>query len=213
MMRAFTERRLAGPSTLLALVLGGTLLSFGCTADFAEQSEADVILRITDVVGQPGSDDQEDGNPLFSDVCCAIINDSALLTLDVIPKNPNPSQIISPFNDVQLERYEVRFRRSDGRNQEGVDVPFSISAGLQGIVPVNGTGQAIVVVVRHQAKLEPPLRNLHGVFLTNGTFSFGGAGILTTTAEITVHGRTTSGKAMSTRTFLEVVFADFAGEG
>jgi hypothetical protein len=205
--------RLARTRALLAAVAAGALLSFGCTADFATQSEADVILRITNVVGQPGSPDQEEGLPLFSDVCCAIINDNAQLSFDLISVNRHEDVVVGPFNDVQLERYEVRFQRSDGHNTEGVDVPFSISSGMGGIVPANGSFSTTVVVVRHQAKLEPPLRNLHGVFLSNGTFSFGGAGILTTIAEITVHGRTTSGKAVTARTFLEVVFADFAGEG
>jgi hypothetical protein len=202
--------RLPRAGALLSAVAASALLSFGCTADFATQSEADVILRITAVLGQPGSPDQDNGIPLFSDVCCGIINDNAQLTFDLIPKNQFALQ---NFNDVQLERYEVRFRRSDGHDVEGVDVPFSITAGMGGIVPVNGTLVTTVVVVRHQAKLEPPLRNLHGVLVSNGTFTFGGAGILTTIAEITVHGRTTSGKVVTARTFLEVVFADFAGEG
>lgn len=217
MKRVMKVSRLAHGSrtaiTLLSLIAAGTLLSFGCTADFASQSEADVILRIVSVEGHPGSTDVQAGNPLISDVCCAITNDNATLTFDLISKNRNANTVVGPFNDVQLERYEIHFIRSDGHNVEGVDVPFSISAGLSGFVVLGAQSQAIVVVVRHQAKLEPPLRNLHGHTVTNTTLNFGGEGIITTTAEITVHGRTGTGRAVEARTFLEVVFADFAGEG
>jgi hypothetical protein len=203
----------------MSLFLGCALLSFGCTADFATDSEADVILRIIELEGQPGNTDLEgEGLPLFSDVCCGIINDNVGLTLDLIPKNQNPAQVITGLNDVFLERYEVRFTRADGRNQEGVDVPFGITGALGGIVRVGAETITSITVVRHQAKLEPPLRNLHGVFVSlqqdpNGTFSFGGAGLLTTIAEIIVHGRTTTGKVVRARGVIEVTFADFSGEG
>jgi hypothetical protein len=214
------ERRTAwrNPMRLMSLFLGCALLGFGCTADFAKDGEADVILRIVELEGQPGNDDLDAGLPLFSDVCCGIINDNVGLTLDLIPKNQNPSQVITALNDVLLERYEVRYTRSDGRNQEGVDVPFRITGGLAGVVRVGSETLTTITAVRHQAKLEPPLRNLHGIFVTipdnpSGTFSFPGAVILTTIAEITVHGRTTTGKAVRARALIEVTFADFAGEG
>ena len=202
---------------VLSLFLGCALLSFGCTADFAKDGEADVILRITELEGQTGNDDLDDGLPLFSDVCCGIVNDNAGITLDVIPKNQNPSQVLTGLNDVFLERYEVRFTRADGRNQEGVDVPFSITGGLSGVVRVGSETITTITVVRHQAKLEPPLRNLHGIFVTipdspSGTFTFPGSVILTTIAEITIHGRTTTGKVVRARGLIEVTFADFADE-
>jgi hypothetical protein len=204
---------------LLSLSLCCALLSFGCTADFAKDGEADVILRITELEGQPGNELLVgEGLPLFSDVCCTITNDNVGLTLDVIPKNQNPAQVITALNDVFLERYEVRFTRADGRNQEGVDVPFGITGALGGIVRVGAETLTSITVVRHQAKLEPPLRNMHGVFVTlqqdpNGTFHFSGAGLLTTIAEIIVHGRTTTGKVVRARGVIEVTFADFGDEG
>jgi hypothetical protein len=75
------------------------------------------------------------------------------------------------------------------------------------LVPVGEGAEAVIMVVRHQAKLEPPLRNL--AFVTP-TVNGGGQGILTTIAEITVHGRTTSGKGVSAQGRLTISFADFA---
>jgi hypothetical protein len=210
----------------MSLLLGCALLSFGCTADFATDSEADVILRIIELEGQPINNLlQGEGLPLFSDVCsrqqagdpCSVGNDNVGVTLDVIPKNQNPQQVISTLNDVFLERYEVRFTRADGRNQEGVDVPFGITGGLAGVVRVGAETITSITAVRHQAKLEPPLRNLHGIFVQlqqdpNGVFNFSGAGLLTTIAEITIHGRTTTGKVVRARGLIEVTFADFADE-
>lgn len=191
---------------LLSLALVCAVLSFGCTADFATQSEADVILRITKIVGIEGEEDEE-GDVLFSDVT-PVFNDNARMTFDLVQKNRNAG-VVSPLNDVFLERYEVRYIRSDGRNTEGVDVPYRFTGGMATLVPQAEEAEAVIMVVRHQAKLEPPLRNLAFVGPTgNG----GGQGLLTVVAEITVHGRTTNGKGVSAVGRLTITFADFADE-
>jgi hypothetical protein len=202
--------RLLAPVVIAALALA----PMGCTPDFVENSEADVILRMVRLTGQPGSEDQDEGDVLFSDVCCAIINDNIELEVELILKNPSvlvPGQ----FNDVNLERYELRYLRSDGRNVEGVDVPYRISGALSSVQVITGdTATVSVVGVRHQAKLEPPLKNLEGVFLgDSGRFVFPGAGVLSTTGEITILGRTTSGKVVRAVGRIAIVFADFSGEG
>lgn len=193
---------------LVALVVGCAILSFGCTADFAEQSQADVILRISKIIGLEG-ESEEEGDVLFSDVI-PVFNDNARITFQAIPKNPNlPNAGL--FNDVFLERYEVRFIRSDGRNTEGVDVPYRFTGGMATLVPVGVNAEAVIVMVRHSAKEEPPLRNLR--FLPQLDQGVGGGqGIIHTVAEITFHGRTTSGKAVTTSGRLTVTFADFADE-
>ena len=68
-------------------------------------------------------------------------------------------------------------------------------------------GEAAIVVVRHQAKEEPPLRNLR---FNTGLGSGGGTDLFTVIAEITVHGRTGNGRAVSTMGRLQINFADFA---
>jgi hypothetical protein len=182
-------------------------MAVACTPDFGEESQAPVLIRITDIAGAQGAGAGSGvGTVLNSDVSVegSIVNDNATLTVQNIPKNQNPDLVLGRLNDVILERYEVQYVRSDGRDQEGVDVPYRITGPMNAVVPVNGESQVPIVIVRHQAKLEPPLRNLLG--------GFGGALVLTTSARITIHGRTISGKAVQAQGQLQITFADFGDE-
>lgn len=184
---------------LVALLLG--IPAGGCTPDFGESGEAPVILRIVSISTEAG-EEEEEGAFLNSDVS-PIFNDNAVIELEVLSKNP---QLVGalPLQDVLVERYEVRYIRSDGLDTEGVDVPYRISGGLSVLVPANETAEVALILVRHQAKFEPPLSTLRG--------PVGGEIVLSTTAEITLHGRTTAGKVVSTRGFVRIQFADFADE-
>jgi len=74
-------------------------------------------------------------------------------------KNPNAPS--SGFrDDIVIERYEVRYFRSDGRGTEGVDVPFRISGNLAFEIIGEAAENVPIEVVRRQAKLEPPLSQL-----------------------------------------------------
>jgi hypothetical protein len=183
-------------------VVGLSLGSASCvqTPDFAKNT-SDVILTITKVTGLPGNDSLDEGDTLFSDVAGVIINDNAQLDFEVIMKNPTGPT--GTFNDVMLTNYTIQYFRSDGRNIEGVDVPYAISGAMGTQIPAGGDGEAVIVAVRHQAKEEPPLNNI----------STGGSSIvLTTFARITVYGKTINGKNVSATTNLEITFADFADD-
>ena len=65
-------------------------------------------------------------------------------------------------------------------------------------------------VVRHQAKLEPPLKNI-AAFSAAGR-SLSGLGFLSTIAEITVYGRDQNGNEVSVTARLDVHFGDFADD-
>jgi hypothetical protein len=174
-------------------------LSVGaCTADYVQENNAAVLFRVADV---------NLGAALRSDVS-NVAADSAPVTLAVRNKNPNAGvPVPSVQSAVFVERYEIRYYRSDGRNVEGVDVPYKISGNLTTVVDVATSGGVGVTleVVRAQAKLEPPLRNLRSV---SGDFG-GSALILTCFAEITVHGRTTAGQAVQADGRLQIDFADW----
>jgi hypothetical protein len=170
----------------------------GCTPDFAEDSQATVILRILEIEAEAGDDPQASAF-LNSDVD-PIFNDNATVTLEALPKNPNFTAD-ADFESVLVSRYEVRYLRSDGQSREGIDVPYRITGGLAQLVPFGDTAQVSFVVVRHQAKFEPPLSNLRGA--QNPV-------VLTCVAEITLHGRTTSGREVRVSGFLTINFADFA---
>src|SRR5436305_6147130 len=60
-------------------------------------------------------------------------------------------------NQVTINRIRVSYRRTDNRNQEGVDVPYGYDTASTGTVTPGGTLQLGFVIVRSQAKEEAPL--------------------------------------------------------
>ena len=71
-----------------------------------------------------------------------------------------------------------RYRRADGRNIQGVDVPYEFDGAATGTVPATGTVTLGFQLVRHTAKEESPLVQLK----TNRV-------IITTIADVTLYGR------------------------
>jgi hypothetical protein len=183
----------------------------GCGLGTATGDKAAVLMRIVNVEADAGGMNLGFTSTLQSDVLwidpqdptkSSIFPDIGRLTIMVEPKNPDLALVSPGYSDVVLERYEVVYKRTDGRNTEGVDVPFRITGPMAARAPVNATSLVTFEVVRHAAKLEPPLMNLAP-----------GAGenmIITCYAEITVHGRTISGQAVSDMKRLQITFANFA---
>jgi len=178
-----------GSAAAVALALGLA----GCSADYVEDNQAPVILRITSI---------NDGARLESDVKTGV--DSNSVCPDVVPvgvavrpKNPNAS-IVQNAGDIFLQRYEVRYTRADGRAVEGVDVPFRISGLMSAVVTNDGNATVEMEVVRRQAKLEPPLSQIDG------------AQIATMFAEITVYGENVAGNGVSASGQLQVTFLNVA---
>jgi hypothetical protein len=181
------------------LLLGVAAFS-GCSAGYATANNSTVLLIIASING---------GSPLSSDVFTkgSVVANNVELAIAVRFKNPNIETVPQIPSAVIIERYEVKYRRSDGRGVEGQDVPYSISGNINAgyDVKTSGTDPLTIEVVRAQAKLEPPLRNLRGIL--PGT-TLGGAYIVTMFADITLHGRTISGQAVTATGSLQIDFAD-----
>jgi len=190
----------------VAMALGALALT-GCTPSFVTNSQGDVLLTITEIAGVAGAGPEadQDASSLFSDVVTGggVINDNAKVSVRLDLKNGNNAVTAGSFNDVLLERYEVSFTRTDGHNTQGVDVPYAFSGPMAIRVSVGGATEAVFVIVRHEAKLEEPLRNMRDA---------GGLDVLHCIANITLHGRTTAGTAVQASGRLEVTFADFADQ-
>lgn len=187
-MKAMNGVRIGSVAALTALTL------VGCTPDWAKNGNSQVVLLMTAI---------NNGAPLTSDVRIssgAVCADHVSLRLENHFKNPGVTA--TGFrHDFTVERYEVHYFRSDGRNAEGVDVPYAITGNLAQEVIEESAATLSLEVVRRQAKLEPPLRNLVGG---------GGALVVTMFAEITLHARTTTGEVTNPVTGrLQVDFADF----
>jgi hypothetical protein len=177
------------------LVLGG-LVAAGCTPNYFQQGNSTRVLLVTGV---------NNGNVLSADV-----RQDTNICPDIVPvrvenhaKNPN-LQTTGFRGDIVIERYEVRYFRSDGRGVEGVDVPFSISGNISFEVQEAAGVNVPIEVVRRQAKVEPPLSLIVGG---------GGASILTIIAEVTLHARTTTGVTTNTATGrMQIDFADYVNK-
>ena len=127
-----------------------------------------------------------------------VFNDNATVFLRVEPKNNQFPTV--PLNAVTMTRYRVVYRRTDGRNTPGVDVPHPFDGALSTTISPGEEQGVSFEIVRHQAKLEPPLKNLAG---------FGGLGFISTIAEITLWGRDQNGNEVIATASMDVHFADF----
>ena len=180
-----------------------------CGSELLRTGRSPVYLVVDGIAGtKPG------GTPeafLVSDVRLddgSVFNDNVDVTLRTVPKNP--AATVTEINSVTVTRYHVDFRRTDGRNTPGVDVPYSFDGGLSLTLASGEQGHAVFEIVRHQAKLEPPLKNLDGFSAAGRSLS--GLGFLSTIAEITIYGRDQNGNEVSVRARMDVHFGDFADQ-
>jgi len=178
-----------------ALVLLGALALTACTPSWARQGESPNILLMTAING--GSHIDSDLRISTGSVCPDLVT----LRVENHFKNPNLTGL-GFKGDITVERYEVRYFRSDGRATEGVDVPFRITGNIAQEILEDSSATISLEVVRRQAKIEPPLSQL-----VNG----GGAGVVTMFADVTLHARSTIGQTTnSVSARLQIDFADFA---
>lgn len=184
------------PIAVLGVTLALAALASGC-GEFIRNDRSPVTLVITSLVAG-------DDATLRSDVRTkgSILDDMGSVTMQLIlkdPGSPGAASAPSPTNQVTISRYRVSFRRSDGRNTPGVDVPFPFESAATFVVPVSGSGSAIFELIRHTAKLEAPLAALAG-----------GSVIISTIADITFSGRDQAGNEVSVTGSMGVLFGDFA---
>jgi len=171
------------------------LAASGCVPDWAKQGESPEILLMTGI---------NNGAPLESDV--RISNGSVcpdFVPLRVENHQRNPLNTDASFrSDIVIERYDVRYFRSDGRSTEGVDVPFRITGNVAQEIQAGSSAVLNLEIVRRQAKLEPPLRNLTDL---------GGGQVVTMFGEVTIHARSTVNQTTNAATArVQIDFADFA---
>jgi hypothetical protein len=112
-----------------------------------------------------------------------------------IPSNPSTP---TSANFITVTHYKVVYRRTDGRNTPGIDVPYPFEGGVT--FSVLDIGAATFTLVRGQAKLEPPLVALRGG---------GGAVLIGTIADVTFYGHDQTGSTVAVTGSMFINFADF----
>jgi hypothetical protein len=186
------------------VIVGAVLLllaSAGC-GEMTREGTASSYLILDTLEAAPGAEPDEFGGNLLSDVLTVVddipgvYNDIGQVTVRLAMKDP----LLSPSsaNSITITRYHVEYRRTDGQNRPGIDVPFPFDGGLTMTV----RGDAVTgsfEIVRHIAKQEAPLKAL----LINGV-------IISTIAEVTFYGRDQTGREVSVMGRIQIDFGNFA---
>ncbi len=133
--------------------------------------------------------------------CPTIFSDSGQAVLHIVLKDigqPGTTPSPSSNNEVTITRVHVAYRRTDGRNQEGIDVPYAFDTASTATVA--GTSQTTMgfPLVRIQAKEESPLLELR----TNGQ-------IISVIADVTFYGTDVVGNAVTAVGSINIDFGNF----
>ena len=188
----------------LASALGLILASASC-GDLVRQGTASSYLVINELVAASGADPSNFSATLFSDVVTVkddkptIFADNGRVSFGIALKDPgSPGSPNTPSanNFITLDRYHVKYVRADGRNVQGVDVPYEFDAGMT--FTVTGERNETFELVRHVAKEEAPLAAL-----------VRSAVIINTIAEVTFYGHDQTGRSVSTTAHIGIEFGNF----
>ena len=191
-------------AAVAALVAVAAALSTSC-GEVARTGRAPAMLIIDSLTAAAG-EEQEFSGFLLSDVVTGggVFNDSGRAAFRLVLKNPgSPTSPLGPstLNEITINRYRVRYVRADGRNTPGVDVPHEFDGAFTVTIGSQSGGEGTFVLVRHQAKREPPLRNM---------WDGGGMRFLSVIAEVTFFGRDLAGNEVQATGTISINFADYA---
>lgn len=184
---------------LSALV--AVLLFFSSCNKLSKDTRSNSLLIIENLTGTD-----------ISGVVVNFLQSDVLTHLDTIVADPArvtfTAELLSPgiidtsqYSDILVTRYVVSFTRSDGKNVEGVDVPYSFEGYLSALVNVGTSTNISFIIVREVAKLEPPL-----VDLQDGR----GDGVLQVKARVDFYGHDLANKNVMATGYLNIFFANYA---
>jgi hypothetical protein len=198
---------------LLTAAAGIVAGSVSC-GDVVRSGHGPVLLVVNSVGGARGSAPGTFGVPLSSDVitnvitpapcsaatpCPTIFDDLGQAVFTVTMKDVSVAPTAN--NSVTLTRYHVEFVRTDGRNTQGVDVPFAFDGTSTLTIQAGTTGTMPFELVRSSAKQESPLVQLK----TNPVE-------ISTLANITFYGTDLVGNAIQATASISVNFANFGDQ-
>ena len=205
---SLNRNRAAGLMLLLAMATAGC-------GEFVRQGRGPSQVVIMSLQAASGAEPEKMAGTLHSDVLtnversingqkmttATVFSDVGEVVMGLLLKDPGQEGITSspsPINQVTMSRYRVSYRRSDGRNAPGVDVPYPFDGAATFTVPSEGTVAASFEIVRHVAKDEAPLRAL----TSNGN-------VISTIAEVTFYGRDQAGNEVQASGSILIDFGNF----
>jgi hypothetical protein len=200
---------------IIRFVAFAALAAVSVSCGNARNGQSPVFLSIDSLQGAPGNAPTTFGSVLISDIendvttgggctatapCSTFFNDVGQAVMHIVAKDVTNTTAPTSNNDVTINRYHVSYRRADGHNTPGVDVPFA----FDGAVTVTIAGATSTTVgfelVRVVAKQESPLVQL----LTNNN-------VITTFADVTFYGTDRAGNAISVMGTIQIDFGSFRG--
>ena len=202
----------AGLTAVLTLVVA----TAGC-GEFSRTGRAPAMAVILNLEGASGASPEEFSGTMQSDVVTIVgvtppggttevavpttFNDIGRVTMRLILKDqgiPGIGAAPTVLNQITINRYRVVYRRSDGRNVPGVDVPYPIDSATTFTVLADASVSQVFEIVRHTAKHESPLAAL----ANSGV-------IISTVADITFYGRDLAGNDVASTGSIGIAFGNF----
>ncbi len=190
-------------AAVLVLVAGAATFVAGCSST-VRTSQASSYLVLQRLEGASGA---EQGGGTFTSVLRSdvmtkggIFEDNGRVTLSLAMKDVTNPTGPTTNNLVTLYRYRVEYRRTDGRNAQGEDVPYAFEGAMGATISDQATA-VVFSIVRAQAKLEKPLVTLRGG---------NGALLISTIADVTFFGKDQTGRDVTVTGSMSINFADWA---
>ena len=203
---AIDERRKAvwgGRSRLVAVALCAMALSSCSNTIRTGQSPAYLVITSLQGAKGGGSNSGTFGTTLASDVITLVPKDTGTPTIfgdsgqaSFQLQMKDSLETPSPVNAITLTQYHVKYIRADGRNVQGVDVPYEFDGAVT--VTVSSSSTVGFTLVRNQAKMEAPLAALGNNF-----------GVISTIAEVTFYGHDQNGRDVSVSGRIGVDFSNY----
>ncbi len=203
------------------LALGVVAAAAASCGDVVRNGRSPVTLMVNSlgaIRGGPGGASSASGF-LLSDVitivtspapcspttpCPTVFDDTGEAHLGILLKDPGATSTTpatpSPYNAVTITRVHVKYVRTDGRNTQGVDVPYEFDEAVTGTVTGSDT-KIDFELVRHTAKAEPPLAAL----VTSPN-------VVSTIAQITFYGVDQVGNDVTATAQIQVNFGNFGDQ-
>jgi hypothetical protein len=208
-VKAHTFNRIAR-----AGIVGIAVAAAGC-GQVSRQGRAPVQIVISSLEGASGAQPDKWGATLFSDVVTnvkqkvgstetlvpTVFADNGKVVMTLVlkdPGQPGAPTATSGLNAVTFNRSRVAYRRTDGRNAPGVDVPYPFDSAVTFTVPADGSVTSAFEIVRHNAKEEAPLAALRNDNVIIGTL-----------AEVSFFGRDQAGNDVTATGTIGVEFGNF----